>query len=77
MKKSKKRKLQPFFGDKIAVYVSESHVKQIMRMATDGEFSELKTNVVFEDKNWHVAFDYKTNFGKGRILLQAQEIKNT
>lgn len=70
-----KRKLQPFFGDKVTAYVIESHVKQIMRMATDGEFTELKTSVIHNDGDWHVSFDYKTNLGKGQVLLKAQEIK--
>jgi hypothetical protein len=69
-----KRKLQPFFGSNVTAYVIESHVKQVMKMATDGNFTQLNCNVIFEDNNWNVAFVYKTDLGRGKILLKAQEV---
>lgn len=72
-----KRKLQTFVSNMgVPVYVIESHVKKIMKMATDGDFTELKTKVSppeYSNKKYgFVTFEYKTNLGQGRIILEGQ-----
>ena len=70
----RKRKLQPFYHNNMVLHVVESHVKHMMKMATDGAFSELKYKAESNDDGWYVVFNYRTNLGKGKVSLKAQEV---
>jgi hypothetical protein len=61
-----KRKTQMFIGkDGQQIHVLKKHVDTIFRMATDGDFSKLETDVGPQ----HVNFKYVTNYGVGEITL--------
>lgn len=72
----RKRKLQAFYHkDGSTIYVIEEHVKRIMKMATDGDFTKLSTVPYYpQDKHLgSVKFEYETNLGKGTITLEGQK----